>query len=202
MDDTAEICALNGVRHIRRSGGNQYGDAMRTGIAEARGNASALHGCRRLAQRRVLPLAVGRAASSSILSSDRAMSAGGHTENPAILIWMSYVVNLIFRRGVRPPARDVTNSFRLYRPTMLQPLRLRVQQLRYCRRDPDQGFDPAPPAARHRGARDLRPAQGGREQAQAVAVCAWVICTRCASPAQVLSRPRARGTMSPHEDAF
>ena len=31
------VCAINGVRHIRRSGGNQYGDAIRTGIAEARG---------------------------------------------------------------------------------------------------------------------------------------------------------------------
>src|ERR1700744_6233533 len=38
MDDTEEVCALNGVRHIRRSGGNQYGDAIRTGIALARGS--------------------------------------------------------------------------------------------------------------------------------------------------------------------
>jgi dolichol-phosphate mannosyltransferase len=37
MDDTAEVCAIHGVRHVRRSGGNQYGDAIRTGIAQARG---------------------------------------------------------------------------------------------------------------------------------------------------------------------
>src|SRR5882757_7116811 len=37
LDDTAEVCALNGVRHIFRYGGNNYGDAIRTGIAEARG---------------------------------------------------------------------------------------------------------------------------------------------------------------------
>jgi glycosyltransferase involved in cell wall biosynthesis len=35
--DTEEICAKNGVRHLRRAGGNRYGDAIRTGIAQARG---------------------------------------------------------------------------------------------------------------------------------------------------------------------
>ena len=37
MDDTAAICAANGVRHVFRSGGNSYGDATRTLIAQARG---------------------------------------------------------------------------------------------------------------------------------------------------------------------
>src|SRR5271170_2955128 len=37
MDDTAGLCHLHGVRHLHRSGGNQYGDAVRTGIRQARG---------------------------------------------------------------------------------------------------------------------------------------------------------------------
>src|ERR1700722_17528486 len=37
MDDTAALCELHGVRHLHRSGGNQYGDAVRTGIRESRG---------------------------------------------------------------------------------------------------------------------------------------------------------------------
>ena len=50
--------------------------------------------------------------------------AGGQTENPAILIWMSYAVNLTFRIVFRIRAKDVTNSFRLYRAGVLRPLRL------------------------------------------------------------------------------
>ena len=37
MDDTAEVCAALGARHVRRSGGNSFGDAVRTIIQEARG---------------------------------------------------------------------------------------------------------------------------------------------------------------------
>src|SRR5260221_14130380 len=37
VDDTPGVCAIQGVRHVFRSGGNTYGDAVRTGIAEARG---------------------------------------------------------------------------------------------------------------------------------------------------------------------
>jgi dolichol-phosphate mannosyltransferase len=50
--------------------------------------------------------------------------AGGHTENPAILIWMSYVLNLTFRVVFNIHARDVTNSFRLYRTAILKPMKM------------------------------------------------------------------------------
>jgi dolichol-phosphate mannosyltransferase len=49
---------------------------------------------------------------------------GGHTENPLILIWMSYVVNLTFRLAFSIRAKDVTNSFRLYRRDILTVLTL------------------------------------------------------------------------------
>jgi dolichol-phosphate mannosyltransferase len=123
MDDTAEICAINGVRHIRRSGGNQYGDAIRTGIAEARGthllcmdadgSHSASYFASMWAERERFDIVIG----------SRYVS-GGHTENPAILIWMSYVVNLTFRVVFNIHARDITNSLRLYRTAILKPMRL------------------------------------------------------------------------------
>jgi dolichol-phosphate mannosyltransferase len=50
--------------------------------------------------------------------------AGGRTENPAILIWMSYAVNLTFRVVFNIHAKDVTNSFRLYRTSILKAMRL------------------------------------------------------------------------------
>jgi dolichol-phosphate mannosyltransferase len=123
MDDTEQVCALNGVNHIRRSGGNQYGDAIRTGIAQARGeyllcmdadgSHSASYFAAMWAQRE----------SSDVVIGSRYVE-GGRTENPAILIWMSYAVNLTFRVVFNIRARDVTNSFRLYRTSILKPMRL------------------------------------------------------------------------------
>jgi dolichol-phosphate mannosyltransferase len=123
MDDTAALCELHGVRHLHRSGGNQYGDAVRTGIRESRGryilslDADGSHNpsffARLWAERERFDIVIG----------SRYM-AGGQTENPTILIWMSYVVNLTFRIVFRIQAKDVTNSFRLYRAGVLRPLTL------------------------------------------------------------------------------
>jgi dolichol-phosphate mannosyltransferase len=123
IDDTQEVCERNGVRHIRRSGGNQYGDAIRTGIALARGkyllcmDADGSHSASYFAsmwsQRDNFDIVIGSR-----------YVAGGHTENPAILIWMSYVLNLTFRIVFNIRAKDVTNSFRLYHTSILKPMRL------------------------------------------------------------------------------
>lgn len=123
MDDTEQVCALNGVRHVRRSGGNQYGDAIRTGIAEARGkylfcmDADGSHSAS------YFPAIWRQRDSADIIIGSRYV-AGGHTENPAILIWMSYAVNLTFRLVFNLHAKDVTNSFRLYHTALLKAMRL------------------------------------------------------------------------------
>jgi len=123
MDDTDEVCAAAGARHIHRSGGNQYGDAIRTGIAAARGqyllcmDADGSHNPSSLAT-----MWAKRGEWDIVIGSRYA--PGGQTENPAVLIWMSYVVNLTFRVVFKLTARDVTNSFRLYRTEVLKGMRL------------------------------------------------------------------------------
>lgn len=123
MDDTEAVCAAAGARHIHRSGGNQYGDAIRTGIAEARGkyllcmDADGSHNPNYFAS-----MWAKRSEWDIVIGSRYAK--GGHTENPAVLIWMSYVVNLTFRIVFRLTARDVTNSFRLYRTAILKGMHL------------------------------------------------------------------------------
>ncbi len=123
MDDTEEVCAAAGARHVNRSGGNQYGDAIRTGIAEARGkyllcmDADGSHNPSYFASMWA------RRLEWDIVIGSR-YADGGHTENPAVLIWMSYVVNLTFRVAFNLTARDVTNSFRLYRTEILKGMRL------------------------------------------------------------------------------
>jgi dolichol-phosphate mannosyltransferase len=123
MDDTAAVCAAYGVQHMPRRGGNQYGDAIRTGIAEARStyllcmDADGSHNPTSFAllwaQRQAWDIVIGSR-----------YAPGGHTENPAVLIAMSYAVNLVFRVAFKLTARDVTNSFRLYRTAILKPLAL------------------------------------------------------------------------------
>ena len=123
MDSTAAICAANGVRHVHRAGGNSYGDATRTAIAEARGtyrlnmDADGSHSPQYLAamwaERDRYDITIGSR-----------YAPGGHTDNPLILIWMSYIVNLTFRIAFSIHAKDVTNSFRLYRREILTSLRL------------------------------------------------------------------------------
>jgi len=123
MDDTGDVCAIWDARHIHRSGGNQYGDAIRTGIAEARGkyllcmDADGSHNPASFAS-----MWAKRGEWDIVIGSRYA--DGGHTENPAVLIWMSYVVNLTFRVAFKLTARDVTNSFRLYRTEILKGMRL------------------------------------------------------------------------------
>ena len=123
LDDTAAICAANGARHIVRRGGNSYGDAVRTLIAESRGrfllnmdgdgSHSPLYFAALWQQRDRFDITIGSR-----------YVAGGHTENPAILIWLSYIVNLTFRLVFHIHARDVTNSFRLYRRDVLTSMQL------------------------------------------------------------------------------
>ena len=123
MDNTAEICAMNSVRHVCRRGGNTYGDAIRTMIADARGeyllcmDADGSHSPQYFAsmwaERERYDITIGSR-----------YAPGGHTENPAVLIWMSYVVNLTFRVAFSIKAKDITNSFRLYQRSVLRPLKL------------------------------------------------------------------------------
>ncbi len=123
LDETPEVCERYGVRHVHRRGGNYYGDAVRTGVAEAKGkwiifmDADGSHNPEHLerlwAEREQFDIVIGSR-----------YVRGGETENPWILIAMSYVVNLTFRVAFQLDCRDVTNSFRLYSGAVLRSLSL------------------------------------------------------------------------------
>jgi dolichol-phosphate mannosyltransferase len=98
--------------------------------------------------------------------------AGGHTENPAILIWMSYVLNLTFRVVFNIHARDVTNSFRLYRTAILKPMKMESNDFDILEEILIKAVTCRPSG---RSARDLRSPQSRREQAQAPPVRTWLL---------------------------
>ncbi len=123
MDNTAEVCAANGVRHVRRAGGNSFGDAVRTIIHEARGRYMLCMDADGSHSANYFPAMWAEREKNEITIGSRYV-AGGHTENPAVLILMSYLLNLTFRIAFSIQAKDVTNSFRLYHRDVLTPLRL------------------------------------------------------------------------------
>jgi dolichol-phosphate mannosyltransferase len=123
LDDTAAVCALNGVTCIPRTGGNLYGDAVRTGIQRSGGRYVLLmdsDGSHNPAE--LIKLWDRRGATDVIIGS-RYVS-GGATENPAILILMSRVLNLAYKFAFRLTVADVSNSLRLYRGDQLRSLHL------------------------------------------------------------------------------
>ena len=124
LDHTGEVCREQGVRHVPRANGNAYGDAVRTGIAEAQGefilfmDADGSHNPTRLR------LLWERRPEGDLVIGSRYVD-GGVTENPAILIFMSWVVNVTYRLVFGLRVKDVSNSFRLYRAKYLKPMRLK-----------------------------------------------------------------------------
>lgn len=123
LDDTQAVCEAAGVHHLFRRGGNKYGDAVRTGIAESRGRFVLLmdaDGSHNPADIERLFRERGR---HDVIIGSRYIS-GGKTENPATLIFLSFVVNWTYRLAFGLRVRDVSNSFRLYRGDQLRALHL------------------------------------------------------------------------------
>jgi dolichol-phosphate mannosyltransferase len=121
VDDTPEVCAANGVRHI--FGAPRYGGAVRSGIAAARGryilsmDADGSHSP-------IYYAAMWQLRNDFDIIIGSRYVAGGHTENPFILIFLSYVLNLTFRIAFSIKAKDVTTSFRLYRRSVFDDITL------------------------------------------------------------------------------
>jgi dolichol-phosphate mannosyltransferase len=122
-DDTPEICSLNKVRYVPRTGGSYYGDAIRTAVRNAMGkyvilmDADGSHDPGFVAQ--LWPFRE----EFDVVIASRYVS-GGKTDNPPILIFLSLVVNVVFRLVLSLNCRDVSNSFRLYQGDQFRALKL------------------------------------------------------------------------------
>ena len=126
MDNAPAICKEVGATYISRSGGNNYGDAIRTGIKSAQGkftlfmDADGSHPpefIRELFQWRN---------NFDVVVASRYVD-GGNTENPKILILMSRVLNLSYSIILNLKCKDVSNSFKLYKTGQLNGLQLYCQ---------------------------------------------------------------------------
>lgn len=123
MDALPEVCKLYGVNYINRVGGNLYGDAIRTGIKNAKYeysmvmDADGSHSPSDFAQ-------MLSGAEDYDLTIGSRYVKNGKTDNPAILIFMSQIVNICFRLVLGVNVKDISDSFRLYRTDDLKKLEL------------------------------------------------------------------------------
>ncbi len=122
-DDTPALCAALGVTYLPRRGGDLYGDAVRTGIADARGRWIMMMDADGSHNSRIFPQLWQHRHEFDLVVASRYVR-GGKTENPAILIFMSHIVNIIFRLVLNLKCYDVSNSFRLYRGIDVRRLQL------------------------------------------------------------------------------
>ncbi len=124
MDNTREICIKNGARYISRRNGNLYGDAIKTGFEDADG------------EYLVVMDADGSHNPKDIVTFYEKMSTGeydiiigsryckgGYTDNPAVLILMSWVLNVAYRVAFNLKVKDVSDSFRMYKSEQIKNLR-------------------------------------------------------------------------------
>jgi len=122
-DSTPALCQQLGVNYVPRRGGDEYGNAVRTGFATARGQWVVMMDGDGSHNPATLPLLWENRQNNDLVIASRYVR-GGQTENPAILIFMSQIVNVVFRLALRLKCYDVSNSFRLYRGDDVRALRL------------------------------------------------------------------------------
>jgi dolichol-phosphate mannosyltransferase len=122
-DNTAEVCRKHGVRCVPREKGPLYGHAIRTALREAAGQWVIFMDSDGSHNPLFLPKLWEQRQQADLVIASRYIK-GGHTENPAILIFMSLMVNVVFRMALGLKCYDVSNSFRLYRGDDLRALHL------------------------------------------------------------------------------
>lgn len=126
LDDTKELCKeYSFVRYYNREIGNNYGDAIRTGIkyskmkyiiimdADGSHTVDKIRELYHCIEKENLDLAI----CSRYIK-------GGDSNNGIILKCMSLIVNLCYRIVFNLKVKDVSNSFRIYKSNMIKSVKL------------------------------------------------------------------------------
>src|SRR5262249_27872398 len=124
LDGTRSVCEDNGARYISRAPTNVYGDAVRTGIREARGSHLVFMDADGSHSPEFVQVLYERAPFCDVAIASRYVD-GGHTENTPLLRFMSRLLNVTFALVLDLDYKDVSNSFKLYRADLLEELDLR-----------------------------------------------------------------------------
>lgn len=126
MDNTEAVCTANNVTYYKRTGGNNYGDAIRTGIKHASGLYTIFMDADGSHTPEFIPQLYACKDEYDVVIASRYIK-GGETDNSRTLTLMSLLLNLIYSVVLGLNCRDVSNSFKLYKTKDIQDLVLRCQ---------------------------------------------------------------------------
>lgn len=124
MDGTPQACEEFGVTYLNRTGSNTYGSAIRSGINKANGKSIIFMDADGSHYPDFIEKLWKERAHHDIVIASRYIE-GGHTENSAILVLMSKIVNWGYAFVLGLEVKDVSNSFKLYRGDYLKELNLK-----------------------------------------------------------------------------
>lgn len=122
-DNTREVCELNGVRYVNRQGGDSYGAAIRTGIEKALGDFVVFMDADGSHPPEFIRKLWNERNCADVICASRYID-GGDTDNSRVLVFMSFVVNVVYSIVLGLKCKDISNSFKLYRGTMIKSLKL------------------------------------------------------------------------------
>ncbi|MBT7892268.1 MAG: glycosyltransferase [Deltaproteobacteria bacterium] len=124
MDNAKEVCTQLGTIYKNREHGNNYGDAIRTGIESAKGKYIICMDADGSHTPEFIHKLIEHRDGFDVVIASRYID-GGTTDNSKLLIFMSLVVNIMYSFVLGIKCKDVSNSFRLYRAERLKSLHLK-----------------------------------------------------------------------------
>ena len=126
MDNTKDVCKANKATYIPRETGNNYGDAIRTGIKFAQGECTIFMDADGSHSPEFVHNLYKYKNEYEIVIASRYIT-GGSTDNNRLLILMSYITNLTYSMILNLRYKDISNSFKLYKTDSLKKLTLRCK---------------------------------------------------------------------------
>jgi dolichol-phosphate mannosyltransferase len=126
-DNTDLVCAENNAQYLNRTGGDSYGNAVRTGIKQANGQHILFMDADGSHSPEMISNLWSYRKEYDIVIASRYIKGGG-SDNSKTLIAMSYIVNRIYSIFLGIKCRDVSNSFKLYKAKYLKTLSLNCQE--------------------------------------------------------------------------
>lgn len=125
LDSTKEVCVKWEARYVNRRGGNLYGDAIRTGIAESQGKYIVIMDSDGSHSPEVIPAFLSQMEEGpyDLIIGSR-YCEGGNSHNGIILKSMSRILNVTYRIIFGLKVKDVSDSFRMYKAKQLKSIKL------------------------------------------------------------------------------
>lgn len=124
LDNTKDACEQNKAIYINRTNGNSFGNAVRCGIKFANGEYILFMDADGSHPPEFIPFLFKYVDSYDIVVASRYIE-GGYTENSKILVLMSKAVNIIYSLVLGIRCKDVSNSFKIYKASLLKKLDFR-----------------------------------------------------------------------------